>query len=176
MKKVIMALLAAMTMSANVMAQQNEQEQVEQRRQQPNRTEMVKKRTEQMVEKYKLNETQAAQLLELNMRYAEKMGPMGGPRGQRGGQRADRPQQREKKDVPADTTYRQKRPQGQGEQGAGNRRAGSEEMRKNMEAYDKELQSILTEEQYQAYKNDNKRRGPQGNRGERRHQRQNSNE
>lgn len=155
MKKMMMALIAIMMLGANVMAQENNQEQVEQQeRQRPDRTEMVKQRTEQMVKRYQLNETQAAQLLELNMRYADKMGPfMGRQRGFRGERQANRPQRRERRMEPVDSADQQ-RPRG-------DRR---EEMRKTMEAYEKELQEIMTEEQFQAYKKDNERRGPQGHR------------
>lgn len=170
MKKMLLALIATMTMSASVMAQGNNQEQVQQReqRQRPDQTEMVKRRTERMVERYKLNETQAAQLLELNTRFTGKMGPMMGAqreRGQRGERQAYRPQQRERRQAPADTTARQQRPQDR--ENANDRR---EEMRKNMEAYDKELQQIMTEEQYKAYKQDTERRGRQ-QQGERRNRR-----
>lgn len=161
MKKMLLALAAVMTMSANVMAQENNQEQVQQKeqRQRPDQTEMVKRRTQQMAERYKLNETQAAQLLELNTRFAGKMGPtMGGQRerGQRGDRQASRPQQRERRQAPADSTVRQQKPQDK--ENANDRR---EEMRKNREAYEKELQQIMTEEQYKTYKQDTERRGRQ---------------
>jgi len=178
MKKMMMALVAVMTMSANVMAQENneqqvEQQQVEQRqRQRPDRTEMVKRYTDQMVEKYQLDETQATQLLELNTRYAEKMGPMMMGRGNRG-PRDRRPaggmMPRERRNIPAEgDTLNNHQP----EQRGANR---YEEMRKNMEAYEKELQEIMNEEQFEAYKKDTEqmrqqqmnRRGPRGERGQR---------
>jgi hypothetical protein len=50
------------------------------------------------------------------------------------------------------------RPQGQRPQ----RQGDFEEMRKQMEAYDAELKSIMTEEQYQAYKAEQEKRMRQG--------------
>ena len=134
MKKILLTIVAGMLMTANVMAQEANQNRPERRQMDPK--EMVKQRTNETVEKYKLSEEQAAKLLDLNTKFMGKipMGPMAGMRGQG------------------------RRPQGQ----MGNR----EEMRKNMEAYNAELKTILTEEQYQAYTKDQQNRF-QGQRGQR---------
>ena len=137
MKKILLTIVAGMLMTVNVMAQEANQNRPERRQMDPK--EMVKQRTNETVEKYKLSEEQAAKLLDLNTKFMGKipMGPMAGMRGQG------------------------RRPQGQMGQ-MGNR----EEMRKNMEAYSAELKTILTEEQYQAYTKDQQNRF-QGQRGQR---------
>ena len=73
MKRIVMMMAAAVLMGTAAMAQDNNGQ-----RPQFDRTEMIKQRTDQMVEKYKLNETQAKQLLELNTKNADAMGPMMG--------------------------------------------------------------------------------------------------
>ena len=149
MKRFFMMMAAAVLMGTTAMAQGE--------RPQFDRTEMIKQRTDQMVEKYKLNETQAKQLLELNTKNAEAMGPMmgmgrmgggrpGGMGGRRGGGQA-----------------------GQGGQGAPQmggggfqmteeQRARFEEMRKqreeNQKKYEAELEKILTPEQFKSYQKD----------------------
>ena len=159
MKKIVIALVAVMTMSLSVMAQDTTRV----RRDFPRQSveEMAKQRTDDAVKKYGLNEEQAQKLLDLNTRYFQKMGPMmmGGPRRGQGGPRpqmGERPQRPE-----GDTVQHQRRPR---PEFGGNR----EEMRKNREAYDTELKTILTDEQYKAYQKDEQsRRQGRGNRGPR---------
>ncbi len=147
MKKVILALVAIMTMTA---AQAQGDRQGNRERRQFDNTEMAKRRTDDAVKKYGLDEDQAAKLLALNTKYADKMGPgMGGPR--RGG-RGQRP-------APDFGN-------GQDNQGQqGQRPEMSEEARQKMEqnrkereeamkAYDEELQTIMTPDQYKAYQAD----------------------
>ena len=161
MKRFFMMMAAAVLMGTTAMAQGE--------RPQFDRTEMIKQRTDQMVEKYKLNETQAKQLLELNTKNAEAMGPMmgmgrmggvrpGGRGGRRGGGQA-----------------------GQGGQGAPQmggggfqmteeQRARFEEMRKqreeNQKKYEAELEKILTPEQFKSYQKDmEEQRAQRRNRG-----------
>lgn len=164
MKKLMLTLIAAVTLSAGAMAQETNGEKRERPQMDPK--EMIQQRTNETVKKYGLNEEQAQKLLNLNTRYFQKMGPMmGGPRGGRGGQRpqmGERPQRQE-----GDTVQQpQRRPR---PDFGGNR----EEMRKNREAYDTELKTILTNEQYEAYKKDEQNRRPgrgnRGNRGQRPH-------
>ena len=90
MKKLVLTMIAMVTMSLSAMAQDTAQV-----RRQFNPEQMAKMRTDATVQKYGLNEEQAKKLLDLNTRFADKirpMGPMGGQR--RGGQRmqGDRPQ------------------------------------------------------------------------------------
>lgn len=167
MKKTMMAIAAAMMMSASMMAQ-NEQPQAQQAPQM-DRAEMLKARTEQMVKDYGLNEEQAKKLEALNTEYAEKIPMMPMMRGQRGqGQRpqgqmgqGQRPQRQ-----PGDSTRRGQRPQ-MGQMGQGQRpQMNFEEMRKNMEAYNAELEKIMTQEQYAKYRESMGRRMGGGQRGQ----------
>ena len=176
-----MAIAAAMMMSASMMAQ-NEQPQAQQAPQM-DRAEMLKARTEQMVKDYGLNEEQAKKLEALNTEYAEKIPMMPMMRGQQG-QRGQRPQgqmgqgqrpqgqmgqgQRPQRQ-PGDSTRRGQRPQmGQmGQMGQGQRpQMNFEEMRKNMEAYNAELEKIMTQEQYAKYRESMGRRMGGGQRGQ----------
>ena len=178
MKKMILAIMAVMTMTA---AQaQGDNQQGRNGRRQFDRTEMVKQRTDNAVKKYGLSEEQAAKLLSLNTKYADNLGPGMGMRGPRGGGRGgNRP----------NPNF------GGGDNGGGQfgqrpemteeMRAQMEKMRKereeSMKKYEEELQTIMTPEQYKAYqadqeemrKNFGRRGGGQrGQRGERRQQEQ----
>ena len=170
MKKVLLAMVAGMMMTANVMAQEANQNGQERRQMDPK--EMVKQRTEQTVKQYGLNEEQASKLLDLNTRFMGKipMGPMGG---QRMGQ-GRRPQMGQMGQMP----QRPQRPQNDSVQGRraqrGQMGGNFEEMRKNMETYEAELKTILTEEQFKAYSKDQQSRF-QGRRGERPHRDINNN-
>ena len=158
MKKLVLTMIAMVTMSLSAMAQDTAQV-----RRQFNPEQMAKMRTDAVVKKYGLNDDQAKKLLDLNTRFADKirpMGPMGGQR--RGGQRmqGDRPQRMNPDSLRA-----------QGQRGGGFNR---EEMQKNMEDYNNELKAILTPEQYEAYQKDEQqnRRQFNGPRRERPTQRQ----
>ena len=151
MKKVILAFAATMMMTAAMAQDDNQQNRQERRRMDP--TEMLQRRTERTVKDYGLNETQAKQLLELNKKYADKMGPgMGGMRqggrGMRGGRdnggpgRGERPQMTEE----------------QRKQMEANRK----QMEESRKEYDAELQKIMTPEQYKAYQADMEKRRQEG--------------
>lgn len=164
MKKLVLTMIAMVTMSLSAMAQDTAQV-----RRQFSPEQMAKMRTDAVVKKYGLNDDQAKKLLDLNTRFAGKirpMGPMGGQR--RGGQRmqGDRPQ-----NMNPDSLRAQGQRRGQGQRGGGFNR---EEMQKNMEDYNNELKSILTPEQYEAYQKDEQqnRRQFNGPRRERPTQRQ----
>ena len=116
--------------------------------------EMVKNRTEEQVKQYKLNEEQAKQLEALNTKYAEKMGfgfmMMGGGRGMGRGMGGQRPQ-----GGGMGPGMGQGGPQGgfgggQMPQMSEEQRAQMQErmrqMQENMQAYDKELEQIMTPE------------------------------
>ena len=151
MKKMVLAIVAMMSITA-AMAQGNNRPQ-RNGNQQMDRTEMIKQRTDNAVQKYGLSSEQAAKLLELNTKYADTMGPGMGMGGRRGGGQggAQRP-----------------RPNfggGQGGAQQGQRPEMTEEMRAQMEKmrkereesqkkYDEELQTIMTPDQYKAYKAD----------------------
>lgn len=167
-----MALAAAMMMSTAALAQ-DDNKQDPRGRGQFDRTEMIKRRTDDAVKKYNLNEEQAKQLLELNTKYADRMGPrMGGPRGSRRG--GGRPGMRSDQKTDGNTQASpQQRPEGgQRPELTEEQKARMEEMRKQMEetrkAYDAEMEKILTPEQFKAYQEDAKNRNPFGGRGGRR--------
>ena len=154
MKKLVLTMIAMVTMSLSAMAQDTAQV-----RRQFNPEQMAKMRTDAVVKKYGLNDDQAKKLLDLNTRFAGKirpMGPMGGQR--RGGQRmqGDRPPR-----MNPDSLRAQGQRRGQGQRGGGFNR---EEMQKNMEDYNNELKAILTPEQYEAYKADEAKRRQEGGR------------
>lgn len=158
MKKMVLAIIAAITMATSMMAQGDNPQNRERR--QFNPEEMMKRRTEQMVKDYGLNEEQTKQLQELNAKFAQTMGRGRGFRP--GGDRGQRPERRERMAAPRtdSTTVNGQRPEPN----------GFERMREARENYDKELQKILTEEQFKAYKADEEKRmnrGPRGGRGPR---------
>ena len=148
MKRMMMTMLAAVLVSTSVMAQDEKTEKREPLK--FDKTEMVKRRTNETVSKYKLSDKQAKQLLELNTKYADTMGPGMGMGGRRGGfQQGQRPNFGG----------------GQGGFQQGQRPEMTEEMRAQMEKmrkereesqkkYDEELQTIMTPDQYKAYKAD----------------------
>ena len=163
MKRFFLMMAATVLMGTTAMAQDN--------RPQFDRTEMIKQRTDQMVEKYKLNEDQAKQLLELNTKNAETMGPMmgmgrmgggrpGGQGGRRGGGQGG-PQMGGGQGAP--------QMGGGGFQMTEEQRAQFEEMRKqreeNQKKYDAELEKILTPEQFKSYQEDQKQQREQRRRG-----------
>ena len=147
MKKMVFAIMTALTISMSAMAQDANQEGTPQRRQFDPK-EMIQRRTDGVVKRYGLNEEQAKKLLDLNTRFADKMGPRGNM--QRPPRQGNRP------DSMAGNRHRGERPQ----RGQGGPMGGpmSEEMQKNMEAYNAELKTIMTEEQYKAYTEDMKNR------------------
>lgn len=117
-----------------------------QRRGRMDRTEMIKKRTEFMVKKYGLNDEQAAKLLELNKKYDGKTG-----RGM-GGMQMRRPVGNRQRPATVDTTVAKQMPHKpmQGELNGAQRT----EVLENMKQYEKEVQTIMTAEQYAKYKED----------------------
>lgn len=145
MKKLFLAVIA-IAMSANMMAQ--EQEETKQGRRPLNTEEMAQKRTEQMVKAYGLSDEQAAKLLELNksqkMQMRHRMGQMGSRAHRPDGKM--RPMGKLKADK--DSFKLGERPQMMRHEG----------MRKQREEYDNALKEILTEEQYAAYKADQEKR------------------
>lgn len=125
------------------------------------KTEMVQRRTDRVVKKYGLSEDQAKQLLKLNTAYADKMPGFGfGPRGphrhmgQNGQQKTDG-------ESGATTQQQKQRPS------KDQMEARRKEMQANRESYDKELQKIMTPEQFTQYSNDLKNARQHGPRGPR---------
>ena len=151
MKRMIVTMMTAVLVSTSVIAQ--EESKNEQRPPRKfDKTEMVKHRTDETVSRYKLSDKQAKQLLELNTKYADKMGP--GLRGHRGGPHhpghpgAGRPPMppkdanAQKPEPPKDDSKMQER---------------HKEMEATMKAYDAELQKIMTADQFKSYQADQKK-------------------
>lgn len=142
MKKIILGLMAAMTIGTTAMAQS----------QVADRSEMIQKRTESVAKKYGLSDEQKQKLLELNTKYADIMGPSMRMRGNRGN--GDAMRQRPGSNFGA-------RPENGDSAALGRfrlseeQRARLDERRKQMneqrEAYNKELQAIMSDEQYKSY-------------------------
>lgn len=112
-----------------------------------NREEMVKFRTERMVKKYGLNAEQAAALLALN----EKQMPM-----MRHPRRGNQPEK-------ADSTAQRPRREGNKADAKGLRMDRGHRIGKyNIEAYNAELQKIMTAEQYKSYQENMEKMRKQG--------------
>lgn len=112
-----------------------------------NREEMVKFRTERMVKKYGLNAEQAVALLALN----EKQMPM-----MRHPRRGNQPEK-------ADSTSQRPRREGNKADAKGQRMDRGHRIGKhNIEAYNAELQKIMTAEQYKSYQEDMEKMRKQG--------------
>lgn len=146
MKKMILAFVALISMTAAQAQDDNNGKRPE--RPQMDRTEMVKHRTDDTVKKYGLDSNQAAKLLELNTKYADKMGRgFGGRPGGFGGQRGQRGQRPEMTEEMKQQMEAQRKEQAEA-----------------MKQYDAELQTILTPEQYKTYKEDQEKRMKEGGR------------
>lgn len=141
MKKIILSLIAVMAISLTAVAQGENR----QRGQRMDPTEMIKRRTQQMVERYNLSDEQAAALQALNEKSMAQMGQRMG-----NGQRAERndsvaPRKRD--------GNRERGQRGEGMQ-RGNRGGQRGGFGAFNEEYNNELQKILTPEQYKAYTED----------------------
>lgn len=146
MKRMIVTMMAAMLIGTSAIAQEEKNDKRPQRK--FDKTEMVKHRTDETVSRYKLNDKQAKQLLELNTKYADKMG---GPRGphRRGHHHGAGHKPMPPKDMkgqrpepPKDDSKMQER---------------RKEMEATMKAYDTELQKIMTADQFKNYQADQKK-------------------
>ncbi len=143
MKRMIMAVAAALMICSAATAQDDNKTEKKDRKM--DQTEMIKRRTNDIVDKYKLDSDQAKKLLELNTKYADTMRPpmgRGGFRGANGrGPRNNNGQRPEMTDE---------------------QKTKMEESRKkreeSMAAYDNELKTILTNDQYTSYKADMQKR------------------
>lgn len=168
MKKATIIALSALMLSIGAFAQGQGR---------PDKAAMIQERTNRMAEKYGLDDTQKAKLLELNNEFFEKMGPgmmgpgmMGPGRGpgnmgrpdqsrdtakvRKGGKKHDRAKERTEPDESQKKEMDDR----------------MQKMQEGREAYDAALKEILTEDQYSAYKKDQESRkggpgeGPRGRR------------
>lgn len=160
MKKLIMAVTAAMLMGTAAMAQSNDTIKTKK----VDKAEMVKKRTDAMARQYGLNEEQTAKLLELNTAYADSMRNGMMARGDRRGSFSNRPNVNRgpvKRDSVASNTKEVPVKQ----------RANMDkrkQMGEVMKNYETKLQGIMTPEQYKKYKEAEQNRMNRGGmRGER---------
>lgn len=154
MKRMILTLMAVAVVGTAAFAQEKKECQCQD--QKFDKTEMVKHRTDETVKRYNLNDKQAKQLLELNNKYADKMGPRPPHHGHKGG--PGRPPKDNKKDAkgqrpePPKDGKRPTPPQD------GKRQEHRKQMEETMKAYDAELQKIMTAEQFKSYQADMKKR------------------
>ena len=158
MKRIVLATAAALMITMGAMAQDEPNGAMRPERRQMNQTEMIQHRTQRTVEQYGLTKEQGEKLLELNTKFA---GKLGGPRpGFQRGMRQGGPgrQGMHKHQANRDSLKREM--------------PSAEEMNKMrqqqqeaMADYEKELQTIMTEEQFKAYKADTEKRMKEGRRG-----------
>ncbi len=145
MKKILMTMVALLSMTV-VMAQDSDKKE----RRAPKQM-TAEQMTERMTKDLTLNDDQKTKVLALNKKYKDVLGGqrMGGPRGKR-----------PDANTGATEGQRPERPQMTDEQKA--------QMKKNMEqrkAYDNELKSILSADQYKKYQSQHKRGRRGGPRG-----------
>lgn len=161
--------MAAIAVFALSMSAQAQEENKLQRPMKKDKTEMVQHRTNEMVKQYGLNDKQAQQLQALNEKYADKMGPGRGHRHHGG--RPDGFGDKKGRDFKDGKHHKGDSVRGQRPQMTDEQKAKMTQMRQErmaaMKEYDKELQTILTADQYKAYKDDMQKRGPRGPRGPR---------
>ena len=116
---------------------------------------MVKHRTDETVKRYNLNDKQAKQLLELNNKYADKMGPRPPHHGHKGGPGRPPKDKKDAKGQRPEPPKDGKRPTPPQD---GKRQEHRKQMEETMKAYDAELQKIMTAEQFKSYQADMKKR------------------
>ena len=150
MKKIVMTMVALLTMTA-AMAQQSDNKE----RRAPKKID-AQEMTDCMAKELNLDDAQKAKVLALNKEYEDVIGGPGMHRGPRGGHHGPRPDAKKDAKTDAQTGASE---QAQKQQ-AGERRQRPElteeqkaEMKQRMakrEEYDKKLKEILTEEQQKA--------------------------
>lgn len=154
MKKMIFTMMAAVMVSTSAMAQETQNDQRPERK--FDKAEMVKHRTDETVSRYKLNDKQAKQLLELNTKYADKMGPRGPRHHHHGAGRPPMPpkdMKGERPEPPKDMKCQcQKPPKDDSKM-----KERHQKMEATMKAYDAELQKIMTSDQFKSYQEDQKK-------------------
>ena len=153
MKKIVMTMVALLTMTAAV-AQNNENRERREFKK-PTPEEM----TNRMAESLKLDDKQKDKVLELNKEYESVL--MGGPGMGRGfgrGQRGPRPDG----ETGATQNNDQQRPRPQLPELTDEQKAQMKQQMEKRQEYDKKLQKILTDEQYKTYQEQHQRRGGRG--------------
>ena len=154
MKKIVMTMVALLTMTAAV-AQNNENGQRPEFKR-PTPEEM----TNRMADQLKLDDKQKSKVLELNKEYESVlMGPgMGGRGFGRGMGRGPRPDG----ESGATQNNNQQRQRPQRPELTDEQKAQMQQMMEKRQEYDKKLKKILTDDQYKTYQEQHQRRGGRG--------------
>lgn len=166
MKKMMMALVAAMMLSTAATAQDGGCPRKD-KTPRMNKTEMVQRRTDAFAQRYGLDDQQKAKLLKLNTEYADKMPMMrprhGGPRGQRPDSIRHCGKCSCAKGATQDGAKRgpksgkdQGKKQGKKQGNQTDKRPDFKAVKANRVAYEKELKAILTDEQLKKWQSDRK--------------------
>ena len=142
MRKQLMTMIAAVLVSAAATAQEKQSDRRPDKK--FDKQEMIQHHTNEDVKRYGLNEKQAADLLALNTKYADKLG---GPRHPRHhGKKGDKQPPKDGKKRP-DLTPEQK----------AKFEAEHKEREAVRKAYEGELQKIMTPEQFKSWQADQKK-------------------
>lgn len=156
MKKIVMTMVALLTMTAAVAQDNNSENRQRREFKKPTPEEM----TIRMTESLKLDDKQQKKVLELNKEYENVLGGPGMGRGFGRGQRGPRPDGQTGASQNNNNQQRPERPQMTEEQ-----RSKMQQMMEKRQEYDKKLKEILTDDQYKTYQEQNQRRGGRGGRG-----------
>lgn len=155
MRRMLMAVAAAIMMSSAAMAQKNDSLKVKKL----DKTEMIQKRTEMLVKKYGLDEEQSKKLQELNTKYADSLRfamPMRSDRRAEAFKRSADNIRKVKRDSISGT------PEKMAERQKPQMNRGRRVMTGAMKNYNAELKTIMTEEQYQKYTEDMQKQPERG--------------
>lgn len=156
-------MVAALMIMASATAQEEKKQCENCQAKKFDKTEMVKHRTDRMVQEYGLSQEQADKLLQLNTEYAAKMRPMHGLGGHFGpAPRPEGPQ----------GNFEQKAPEPPQDGQTVDKHPSKEELEAKMkevkayhEAYEKSLKKIMTSKQYKKYQENAKQNEERGHRG-----------
>lgn len=164
MKKTLLIAAAALMLCIGAHAQTDSKSGNSEQRQKPDATQMAQNRTDRMVKKYGLNDTQAADLLTLNKKYAGKMGPGAGRPGENKSSESETTSAKTSKSRKASKSGKASTTTSSSNERSGRPEltdAQKKEMQTNRSEYEAELKKILTDEQYKSYQEDSKK-GPMG--------------
>ena len=159
MKKIVMTMVALLTMTAAVAQNSENNSNNRQRREfkKPTPEEM----SNRMAENLKLTDKQKSKVLDLNKEYENVLMP--GP-GMGRGHRGPRPDGQTGATQKNDEQKAEKK-QGQRPELTDEQKAQMKQQMEKRQEYDKKLKNILTDEQYKTYQQQHQRRGGRGGRG-----------
>ena len=149
MKKIVMTMVAMLTMTA-AMAQQSDSKE----RRAPRKID-AQEMTDRMARELGLDDQQKAKVLSLNKEYQDVLGGPGMGRGPRGGHHGPRPDAKKRQKPDGETGATEQAPKDRPQAGEGHKRpeltdAQKAEMKKHQakrEEYNKKLNDILTADQ-----------------------------